>query len=355
MEMTMRHIALLVVAVCFVVTGRMPTQAQSANLLVNPTFNPPWSKRWDVCKSAVLEEVQVPEGWESYFQCQASTDPQNINRAPEYRMVSDTDFAYRVRSSPTALRYFNFWALNQSAGVFQIVSNITPGSRLRFSMWVQLWTSNSDQLPPTSLIEPGGLETRLCISLDGGRPDFGNPNLICSNWARPYDQYGQLSVEGVAVAGQVTVILNTRAAYPVKHNDVMADDAELVVLGVGDVPVLPTPQPAAPAPEPSVAPAPTGVAPQLAQTQAITDSTIVPPASNTPQIVVIANRRVNIRAKPSLKSILIWQVKKGAVLTVKGISSDRQWWQILYRRRLVWIMALYTLPNEAARNVPVVR
>ena len=127
----------------------IPAQAQSTNLLQNPTFNPPWSKRWDICKSAILEEVQVPDGWEPYYACQAKSDPQNINRTPEYRMVSDTDFAYRVRSSPTSLRYFNFWALNQSAGVFQIVPNITPGSRLRFSLWVQLWTSNSNDLPPT--------------------------------------------------------------------------------------------------------------------------------------------------------------------------------------------------------------
>ena len=90
----------------------------------------------------------------------------------------------------------------------------------------------------------------------------------------------------------------------------MADDAELVILDNDGVPVTVTLQPVAPtALNPIVI-----IAPQLAQTAAITDSTIAPPASYTPQIVVIANRRVNIRAKASLKSLLLWQVKKGPIL-----------------------------------------
>ena len=212
----------------------IPARAEEApglNLLVNPGFEPPWSKRYDPCKNVVLEEVQAPDGWTPYYVCQSPDDASNINRTPEYRLVAASEYSYRVRSGATALRYFNFWGLNRSAGAYQVVDNITPGSILRFSAWVQLWTSNVDAQPPTSQEQPGNLEARLCIVPDGGQLDFYNPNIVCSEWARPWDVYQQLSVQATATANQVVVALNTRAEFPVKHNDVMADDAELVVVG----------------------------------------------------------------------------------------------------------------------------
>jgi hypothetical protein len=206
------------------------------NLLTNPAFDPPWSKRFDGCKNRVLEEVQVPDGWDPYFVCQQPSDPPNINRTPEFRMISSSNYPDRVHSPPTALRYFNFWALNRSAGVFQVVNGVRPGSRLRFSMWVQLWTSDSDIQPPSSLVQPGNLEARLCIQQAGGQLNLGDASLVCSGWARPWDHYEELSVEGTALGSQVTVALNTRAEFPVKHNDVQADDAALVVIGQGSLP-----------------------------------------------------------------------------------------------------------------------
>jgi hypothetical protein len=206
-------------------------EAPGPNLLANPGFEPPWSKRYDACKNTVLEEVQVPDGWDPYYICQSPEDAANINRTPEYRMVAARDYSYRVHSGETALRYFNFWALNRSAGVYQVVNNITPGSILRFSVWVQLWTSDVDANPPNSQEKPGNLEARLCIVPNGGQLDFNNPAIVCSAWARPWDTYQQLSVQATATASQVVVALNTRAEFPVKHNDVMADDAELVVIG----------------------------------------------------------------------------------------------------------------------------
>jgi hypothetical protein len=117
-------------------TSAEPALAQAplppTNLLSNPAFEAPWSKKEDVCHRGVrLEEVQVPNGWEAVWTCKSPGDADPINRTPEYRMV-DMAYPYRVRSAPTALRYFNFWALNRSAGVYQRVGNLTAGTRLRF-------------------------------------------------------------------------------------------------------------------------------------------------------------------------------------------------------------------------------
>jgi len=67
----------------------------------------------------------------------------------------------RVRSYPTSASFFNYHSLNRSVGLYQIVRGVTPGTRLRFSVWVNLLTTNSDVLPLSSAREPGGLRARL--------------------------------------------------------------------------------------------------------------------------------------------------------------------------------------------------
>ncbi len=218
--------------------------APSANLLVNPSFNAPAPFQTDACTGQTAGELQVPNGWTAYFMCRQPGDADNINRRPEYR-PADMTYAYRVRSPQTALKYFNFWALNKSAGVYQVVNGITPGSLLKFSMWVQIWTSNCDVNPPNSQCEPGNLEARLCIDTDGGSKfETGAAGVTCSAWTRQaaWDKYTELTLETVAQSSQVIVALNTRAEWAVKHNDVYADDASLIAIPPTATPTV-TPSP----------------------------------------------------------------------------------------------------------------
>ncbi len=218
--------------------------APSANLLVNPSFNAPAPFQTDACTGQTAGELQVPNGWTAYFMCRQPGDVDNINRRPEYR-PADMTYAYRVRSPQTALKYFNFWALNKSAGVYQVVNGITPGSVLKFSMWVQIWTSNCDVNPPNSQCEPGNLEARLCIDTDGGSKfETGAAGVTCSAWTRQaaWDKYTELTLETVAQSSQVIVALNTRAEWAVKHNDVYADDASLIAIPPTATPTV-TPSP----------------------------------------------------------------------------------------------------------------
>ena len=218
--------------------------APSANLLVNPSFNAPAPFQTDACTGQTAGELQVPNGWTAYFMCRQPGDADNINRRPEYR-PADMTYAYRVRSPQTALKYFNFWALNKSAGVYQVVNGITPGSVLKFSMWVQIWTSNCDVNPPNSQCEPGNLEARLCIDTDGGSKfETGAAGVTCSAWTRQaaWDKYTELTLETVAQSSQVIVALNTRAEWAVKHNDVYADDASLIAIPPTATPTV-TPSP----------------------------------------------------------------------------------------------------------------
>jgi uncharacterized protein YgiM (DUF1202 family) len=70
---------------------------------------------------------------------------------------------------------------------------------------------------------------------------------------------------------------------------------------------------------------------------------------------VNAIRYVDLRAQPTMQSLLITRVGKGTVLSVLGISADKQWRQVIYGGKLVWIMSAYTLPNAAAQKMPVVK
>ena len=243
--------------------------APSANLLVNPSFNAPAPFQTDACTGQTAGELQVPNGWTAYFMCRQPGDADNINRRPEYR-PADMTYAYRVRSPQTALKYFNFWALNKSAGMYQVVNGITPGSVLKFSMWVQIWTSNCDVNPPNSQCEPGNLEARLCIDTDGGSKfETGAAGVTCSAWTRQaaWDKYTELTLETVAQSSQVIVALNTRAEWAVKHNDVYADDASLIAIP--------------PTATPTVTPSPTQTTTATATATQVTTNTVTP--TPTPQ------------------------------------------------------------------------
>jgi hypothetical protein len=234
------------ITVAIVALAQPTLLISQTNLLQNPSFEGATTARFDPCDKRIASELGTPDGWDPYFRCRAQTDPPFTNFRPEFGTIRAADFAYRVHSGATALKYFNFYARNEAAGVSQRVS-VPPNAWLRFSIWSQLWTSACDasQLPndkPSSRYYPGNLEARVCIDTDGGALDFDSGTL-CSEWMREraWDQYAQAFVIAQAVGSEVTVALNTRAQWPVKHNDAYADDAELLVVAAPLTATIPGP------------------------------------------------------------------------------------------------------------------
>ncbi len=179
-----------------------------------------------------------PEGWTPYFRCKLQTDGDGINDGPEYTTIARWERGYRVRNGDSALKYFTFARVQQSAGVYQRVA-VTNGQWLHFSAWVQLWTSDcldphlADDTPPTSFLEPGNLEVRVCVDTDGGALDW-DAGTRCSNWVREgaWDRYTQIGVAAQAQADEVLVAINSRNEWRVRFNDVYVDDAELTVMQI---------------------------------------------------------------------------------------------------------------------------
>jgi uncharacterized protein YgiM (DUF1202 family) len=311
--------------------AQAPVRAQSGpNLLDNPDFGWPEQKNPDVCATGWIKDNAVtPRGWTAYWACKSGdqTNQDQINREPEFRPMN-ADVAEqrpRVRSYPTSASFFNFYSLNKSAGLVQVVRNVTPGSRLRFSIWTQMWTTNGDE---ATSVTPGGLQARACIDTSGAtlaQPNFSSSSIVCGQPTRDYDKFVQISVEATAASNQVTVIFDTSADYPVKHNDVFADDAELVVIGGASSPAASAQQaPAAPAaPEPGA------------------------PAPGAPA-VTIKLTTANVRAAPNFTAQILASEPQGATYAALAVTQDREWFQIQYKGGTAYIHNSVVTPNAAA-------
>lgn len=220
-------------------------QVDGPNLLLNPGFESPYVKQCCHTEQTYfpgtpIDEVQVANGWFGWWQ-PADLDPEHPGSChdkpapciawhrPEWREANcGAVCANRIRTGNNAQKYFTFWSVHD-AGMYQQVSGIRPGALLRFSVYMQGWSTNaayglSDKAQSMNM--------RVGIDPTGGANGF-SPNII---WSAPndvYDTWGLYVIEAVARSSTVTVFTRSRPVYPVQHNDVYIDDASLVVVGGG--------------------------------------------------------------------------------------------------------------------------
>lgn len=217
----------------------------SGNRLVNGDFEGGFSERG-------RGEVSVANGWNPWFKTLPGTG--GINYIPEYKPEDAQRFGTRrIHSGRYAQKWFTTYATH-TAGIFQQVSGIPVGSRLQLSAWVQVWSSNSDNIEKSET--PGNY--RVSIGLDPfGGTDYNSENIVWSEFQTfAYDAYKQLSVATVARSNVVTVFLRGVPEFPVKHNDSYWDDVCLVAIVPTNTPAPPTQTPA-PTDTPTITPSPT--------------------------------------------------------------------------------------------------
>ena len=223
-----------------------PQLADGPNLLVNPGFESPFHKQ--CCQTDLstylpntpIDEVQVADGWSGWW-LQADLDPAHPGSCeklprpcvawhrPEWREANcGAACAGRVHSGDNAQKYFTFWSLHD-AGMFQQVGGIKPGSRLRFTVFMEGWSTNADY-GPSDLAQ--SLNLRVGIDPTGGADGF-SPNVVWSPLGDSFDTWSQFGVEAVAQSSTVTVFTRSRPVYAIQHDDVYVDDASLVVVGGG--------------------------------------------------------------------------------------------------------------------------
>jgi len=374
-----------------------PTQAQAVvrpgiNLLTNPGHEHPG------VYFGGRGEINVTWNWVPFWEeAPAGTDPRDqYYRTPEFRPPFAKDYPYRVHSGAGSDRWFNFFALNKKAGIMQYVENVPVGSPLRFTSWLQLWSSNKNdnQTPPRSL-DDGDLQVRICIDQNGGPRDMTDPEMVCSDWSKPYDAWSQISVDGVAKNTAVNVIIWSTAEIPVEHNDIYADDSCLEVLAkatdkgicmdagyiptgagiqaadqnaasvgvsttvtttasttatTGTTPTTTTSISATTGTTTTVKPGPTPrptVAPRI--------NVVVVPTDTTPALAINTTNSINVREKPLQTSKILGTARRGDVLAVVGKSPDSKWYQVTFKDGTGWVLASLSKPNAPAQEAPVIQ
>lgn len=234
-----KRLTSFLLAMSVALTALGTVRARPVADLINPSFEGDLMTAAQDCPNQQASGAG-PVGWTPYYECREAGDEEGLNYAPEFKQSLRVFNPERVRSGDAALMYFNFWARNESAGVYQAVP-VQTGDWLRFGVWAQLWTTDCDPSmwsPPlvTSFYEAGNLQVRVCIDTDGLPLDWDS-GTVCSAWVREpaWDQYQPLSVLAQAKSDEAVVLINTWAQWNVKHNDVYLDDASLQVV---DAPVL---------------------------------------------------------------------------------------------------------------------
>jgi LysM repeat protein len=229
-----------------IVLGSSRSSLAQQNFLQNPGFEGDYSA-WNW-----INEAQVAPGWTPWWRDRTPDDPEAYYFKPEYKQASAYVYENRVHSGAAAQQWFTFYASHQ-AGMYQQVFGVTPGTRYRFTIWAQAWSSVEDN--PSRSNQPAHPRLQVGIDPRGWWNPWGD-TVVWSDVYAFYDTWGQLAVEAVAERDVLTVFMRSEPEWPVKHNDMYWDDAELVAVGPGGAPP-PKPTAAPPTAAPGQTPAPT--------------------------------------------------------------------------------------------------
>lgn len=221
------------------------SQAQEGpNLLQNPGFEEgPYLYN-------NIGELKLPNSWEPWYVDEGDQDPAWKNPRPEYNMCGEP---IRVRSGSYSLQYGKRWSTHW-AGARQRVGGITPGSRVRFTIWGYMYAHPPEWSPDQ---QPGNLHMRIGIDPTGGTDPFAG-HIVWSPEASPLAlgtgsgaPWHQFVVEAVAGADAVTVFVYSNPESPMDALAVQWDDASLTLLEP------PTQTPPPPPPTATYGPSPT--------------------------------------------------------------------------------------------------
>ncbi|BCX04144.1 MAG: hypothetical protein KatS3mg053_2082 [Candidatus Roseilinea sp.] len=195
------------------------------------------------CKQGVCN---VPVGWGVWFIPRTENDLPGVNFQPQ----ADRTTA-RVRSGASAQR---LWTDNATftGGIYRVVNDVQVGSRLRFTIWGQVWSTNDES--PISARPSRDIRVKVGVDPlggDNGRPSPLNGQVIWSPEQEAKDEFIQFTVEVEARSSTVILYTYTTMRDNVRHNEVFWDDAVLEYVAP---PPTATPDPASAPATPTTTP-----------------------------------------------------------------------------------------------------
>jgi putative component of toxin-antitoxin plasmid stabilization module len=197
--------------------GTAACPAGGQNLLTNPSFEGEYRP------FGAFTELNHAPNWFPWW-----TDGDN-NLRPEYKPAESGIDPRRVHSGSRAQQYFKSHG-QFKAGLYQIVLNVTPGSRFQFSAHGQGWScADNSQCPGAISFSPANMLMRVGIDPLGGTDAFSS-DIVWSAYFSPIDQWQVACAAAVAESDRVTVFLWASPDAPRQNQDVYWDDASLVIV-----------------------------------------------------------------------------------------------------------------------------
>jgi len=233
---------LLILIPVFVLAS--PLDQEGQNLLQNPGFESGWHWQGDSFLG------KVADGWVAWWVDDAAgkdaSDPTFWkNQRPEYGLIGlEYWIPDQIHGGRQALQYGKRYATH-TAGVYQQVSNISPGTKLRFSAWGFVFGKD-----PNGSKTPGLVRMKVGIDPAGGTNPFGS-GVVWSGIINPIaigsgNAWREMSIEAVAQNSTVTVFVHSSPEWPM--NDSLTtqwDDMQLIATGQAEAPTTTAPPPPA--------------------------------------------------------------------------------------------------------------
>lgn len=236
--------AVLVLALVPVLVSANPTSQEGQNLLTNPGFEGGWHWQGDSFLG------KVADGWVAWWVDDATgKDPSDPsfwkNQRPEYGLIGlEYNIPDQIHGGGQALQYGKRYATH-TAGVYQQVSGIEPGTKLRFSAWGFVFGKDRDGSKT-----PGFVRMKVGIDPTGGTNPFAG-HVVWSGVVNPVavgsgSAWREMSIEGVAQNSTVTVFTHSSPEWPMGDGLTSQwDDANLIATGVSEQPTTTAPPPPA--------------------------------------------------------------------------------------------------------------
>jgi hypothetical protein len=232
--------------------GRQPaaqrtvTPTPDISLLINGDFEGAFARQWNAANDEWVNG-RVAQGWSAWWReptdrdgaypraCAPDADACVPWHVPEYRETKGIPYTPpRARSGLNSQMYFTSFGVHEG-GLYQKASGTPDGWRVRFSIWLRAWSRDDSTNTFESKDQPG---MRLRVGIDpAGGVDPWADSVVWGDEFEAFDEFVEASVVATAQADAVTVFVRSAPERPLRHIDVMLDDAELVLLG----PPPPTP------------------------------------------------------------------------------------------------------------------
>lgn len=189
-----------------------PAAQEGQNLLKNPGFEGGWHWQADSYLG------KIADNWTAWWHDEATGKSPSANdywknQRPEYGLIGmEYHVPDQVHSGSRALQYGKRYATH-TAGVFQRVSGVSAGAKLRLTAWGFVYGKDND-----SSRTPGFVHMRVGIDPTGGTNVFGG-SVVWGTEASPVaintgSSWHQFSVEAEAQNSTVTVFLYSSPEWP---------------------------------------------------------------------------------------------------------------------------------------------